>query len=1083
MKKNLKEMLEKYVLIFIIIFSGVYVNAQITLTHNVGTTPIKTDMFSCSEENESWSRVFKLSDFGIKPNEQFIIKSGQVAFSKSSKGASLYFSVAIIESEFPNGNSIKPIGSRGIGESPVINGSPEIIETTFETPIIVPAGTERILVSVSKYQSIYDEKAEIFIAGTEEDNDTSWYAGCHDTYFQTPTENLKTPVTNANFYINVTGEVFNVNSSGATTRLTHSPCEDLVKTTIYGSNIGGVSWARDFTLNNFGISNNEEFVINSGQVAIYYANWGTNIQFRIYKIDNNFPSSFSESDLIGQSQVVSIPYFGSNTSSAPRIFEVDFDTPIVIPNGVERILVEVFQGGGTVSFPGGTTTDDGSISWFKFYGLTFADVKDIGFPDTKLYINVTGNVNHVTNNFDMNISNICSEFLKEFGIQGTSNITSVTWDFGDPASGADNISSDLSPYHDFSSDGTYTITANVVAEDGTTEVLTETIEVKEPPKAYGINNIYACEDIFNTGISSSFDTFSIKEQVLGGQSDKIVTFIDGSGNQYESLPNPFTNTIANRETIKVRVSHKDNLCCYSETSFDLIINPLPSLELISDLKECDIDSDGYATFNLQEIYEKIKGNSANINVEFYHENGDQILTSLSTVNNLVLNQEVITVKAINTDTGCYNQSTIKLIVNPIPIANPLQEIFGCDDNNDGISEYFDTSNIESLVLGNQTGVEVSYYDNLGDKLPYPLPNPYTNTSKNNEIITVRVTDILSQCYSETPLIFKTITSPVINQPSNIYACNSENGITYFDLSNIKNEMIGNQTDLKVTYFDMDGNELQNTALNSYKNTKPWSETINVRVENVINDLCYIETSFNLIVNELPIVNLEKEYFLCNLESSLTLSINESLDSYEWLYQDNTLISKTHEADLIYSGNYKLIVREIKNGILCENSFEFELIRSTLPQITGIKQNGTPNNGSIEIVATGDGNFEYSIDGENFQDSNYFSNLEEETYTAYVRDKKGCGTDSKNITMVNYPKFFTPNDDGYNDFWQIKGVINFPNSRIEIYDRYGKLLKTLTSKDPGWDGFYNNKKMPSNTYWFKAIMDEENIFSGYFALKR
>ncbi|WP_408035681.1 T9SS type B sorting domain-containing protein [Tenacibaculum aestuarii] len=1063
------------------------ISAQITLNHNVGNTLVETDMFSCDEDNETWSRVFKLSDFGIKPNEQFAIKSGQVGLFKSSEGATLFFNVAIIGSGFQNGRSINGIGSRLIGETPIINGVPQVLDTTFDTPIIVPAGTERILVSVSKYQSIYDEKVEVLIAGTENDNDNSWYTGCFDTYFHTQTENLPTPVTNANFYINVTGEVFDVNSSGATTRLTHSTCDDIVKTNIYGCTTGGMSWSRDFILNNFGISNNEEFVINSGQVAIYYANWGTNIQFRIYKIDDNFPSSFSELNLIGSSQIVPISYFGA--SSSPRIFEVDFDTPIVIPYGVERILVEVLQGGGTVSFPGGTSSDDNTTSWFRSYSGgcppsgQFIDVKDLGYPETKFYVNVTGNVNHVTNNFDMNISNICSEFLKEFSIQGTSNITSVTWNFGDPTSGTDNISSDLSPFHDFSSEGTYTITANVLAEDGTTEVLTETIEVKEPPTAYGINNIYACEDVFNTGVSSSFDTSSIKEQVLGGQSDKIVTFIDGSGKQYESLPNPFTNTIANRETIKVRVSHKDNLCCYSETSFDLIINPLPSLELISDLKECDTDSNGYATFNLQEIHKNIIGNSTNIKVEFYHENGRQILTSLSTVTNLVINQEIITVKAINTDTGCYNQSTIKLIVNPIPIANPLQEIFGCDDNNDGISEYFDTSNIESLVLGNQTGVEVSYYDNLGNKLPYPLPNPYTNTSQNNETITVRVTDILSQCYSETPLILKTITSPVINQPSNIYACNLENGITFFDLSNIKNEMIENQTGLKVTYFDMDGNELQNTALNSYKNTKTWSETINVRVENIINDLCYIETSFNLIVNELPIVNLEKEYFLCNLEPSLPLSINESFDSYEWFYQDNTLISKTHEVNLIYSGNYKLIVREIKNDILCENSFEFELIRSTLPQITGIKQNGTPNNGSIEIIATGDGDFEYSIDGENFQDSNYFSNLEGETYTAYVRDKKGCGTDSKNITMVNYPKFFTPNNDGYNDFWQIKGIENFPNSRIAIYDRYGKLLKTLTSKDPGWDGFYNNKKMPSNTYWFKAIMDEENIFSGYFALKR
>jgi hypothetical protein len=43
----------------------------------------------------------------------------------------------------------------------------------------------------------------------------------------------------------------------------------------------------------------------------------------------------------------------------------------------------------------------------------------------------------------------------------------------------------------------------------------------------------------------------------------------------------------------------------------------------------------------------------------------------------------------------------------------LQEIIGCDDNNDGISEYFDTSNVESKVLGNQTGMKVTYFDSDG----------------------------------------------------------------------------------------------------------------------------------------------------------------------------------------------------------------------------------------------------------------------------------------------------------------------------------------------------------------------------------
>jgi PKD repeat protein len=76
-------------------------------------------------------------------------------------------------------------------------------------------------------------------------------------------------------------------------------------------------------------------------------------------------------------------------------------------------------------------------------------------------------------------------------------IASISWNFGDPASGIANTSKDLSPFHDFSNDGKYTITARVIGKDGTVEVLTEIIDAKEPPKAYGINNIYACEDSLN----------------------------------------------------------------------------------------------------------------------------------------------------------------------------------------------------------------------------------------------------------------------------------------------------------------------------------------------------------------------------------------------------------------------------------------------------------------------------------------------------------------------------------------------------------------------------------------------------------
>ena len=69
---------------------------QITLTHNIGTTPIETGMPSC-EEDEYWARTFKLSDFGISRNDQFIIESGQVGISKSYNGSYVSFNFYSIQ--------------------------------------------------------------------------------------------------------------------------------------------------------------------------------------------------------------------------------------------------------------------------------------------------------------------------------------------------------------------------------------------------------------------------------------------------------------------------------------------------------------------------------------------------------------------------------------------------------------------------------------------------------------------------------------------------------------------------------------------------------------------------------------------------------------------------------------------------------------------------------------------------------------------------------------------------------------------------------------------------------------------------
>ncbi|GAB1857493.1 T9SS C-terminal target domain-containing protein [Flavobacteriaceae bacterium MHTCC 0001] len=1075
--------------VLFIFFSICQLSAQITLTHNLGNIPIDTGMPNCDNE-EYWARTFNLSEYGILPSEQFIIKSGQVAISNAYEGAIVMFNIYTIDSNFPN-STPKAISYGNYTLAPLIGEIPEIITINFSNPVVVPTGTTRILIEVTQGEDIYNPHYKDFkIAGTLQGKDVSWFLGCREYYTYTSTEDLKNAVPNANFYINVTGETSNVSSSLSTTILSHNVCDKPIKTNIHSCSYSKIYWARLFNLEDFGVSENEEYIIDNGQLAVRGSNSGTAIKFNIYEVDDNFPDSFSETNLIGSSQEQRLPYIGEHN---PRIINVDFESPIIIPNNVKKVLVEVehiIYWGSGVFFMAGTLQDN-DLSWQRgctnviggqiFSNNEYVSTDQFGVSNANFFINVSGHTNHVTDNFEMNVSNICSEFLKEFSVEKAENIASIVWGFGDPASGLDNTSTDLTPYHDFSTDGIYTITAKVTGVSGSIEILTETIDVKEPPNAYGIPNIESCEDMEDTGISSSFNTSNIRERILGGQiENKVVTFIDGNGREYTNIPNPFTNNVKGRETITVRVARSDESCCYSETTFDLIVNPLPKLSSIENEDACDYDNNGIAFFDLSEIKNNILSSYANAQVEFYHENGTEVSTTVT--QNINPYEEEITIRVTPENTNCYNESKFKLIVNKLPQAYTLPELSGCDDNGDGISEYFDFSNVEKTVLENQTGMIVSYFDSEGNELHIPENNLFTNLIPFEETLVVRVTNPKTNCFSEIDLLLKTSTKPIFLPLQDIYACNEDNGFSTFDLSDIQNKIIGDQSNLNLYYFNEEGIDITNQISNNFNNSKPWAEKITVRAENVFSPECFSETKFHLHVNELPEINLKPSYFLCNLEPSLMLSSSSGLSSWEWTYQDGTVISTVASAIIKDVGTYSLKVFQETNSVICENSFQFELIRSTLPKIVDVKLREFSDNNSLEIIATGDGDFEYSINGDDFQDSPLFNSLLGGVYEPTVRDKLGCGEDSREVVLLDYPKFFTPNNDSFNDIWHVKGLQKFPEARIFIYDRYGKLIKQISANSVGWNGTFNGRLMEANDYWFVAELSPTRKVVGHFALK-
>jgi gliding motility-associated-like protein len=130
-------------------------------------------------------------------------------------------------------------------------------------------------------------------------------------------------------------------------------------------------------------------------------------------------------------------------------------------------------------------------------------------------------------------------------------------------------------------------------------------------------------------------------------------------------------------------------------------------------------------------------------------------------------------------------------------------------------------------------------------------------------------------------------------------------------------------------------------------------------------------------------------------------------------------------------------------------------------------------------------YEYSLNGTVYQESNRFTAVSGGIQTIYIREKGSCNPPvQKDFIVVNFPKFFTPNGDGFNDILKIPGLENYPSATLSIFDRMGKLIKTMDQNNLSWDGTYNEIQLPSTDYWYVLRLDDSGVEKrGHFSLKR
>lgn len=510
------------------------------------------------------------------------------------------------------------------------------------------------------------------------------------------------------------------------------------------------------------------------------------------------------------------------------------------------------------------------------------------------------------------------------------------------------------------------------------------------------------------------------------------------------------NTILiNNETY--HVSQTINNCESIKTSFTAIINPNVTPTLTSPQQFC---------IQQNAIVNNIAISGQNI--QWY-----DAITGGNLLSNTTLLQSGITYYASQTINGCESTRVPVLVTiqnTPAPTGNGNQSF----------------CSTENATLNNITvnGTNIIWYDSIMGTTILP-----TSTLLQNGV-TYYASQTINGCESTSRLAVSIQLINTLNASnySETICDDLNNGFETVNLSNYSSFLIASSGNVFKYYNSLIGaqnqipsDEIQNS--NNY-NLSIGNNIFYVRIESP--NTCFQVVTLNLTLVRKPFININDIMPICE-GSSITINAGFGYDNYLW--STNEISSSII---VTQPGNYSVTVSENHGSLVCSSTKNFTVVNSNIGTISEIiTSDWTQDENTISVLLSSNsvGNYEYSLNGINFQDSNTFYGLENGEYTVFIRDKNGCGISSEDVYLLMYPKYFTPNGDGFNDYWRIKFSENEPNLLVTIFDRYGKLIIQFYSNSNGWDGTYNGKQLPSTDYWFLVKRENGTEHKGHFSLKR
>ncbi len=242
----------------------------------------------------------------------------------------------------------------------------------------------------------------------------------------------------------------------------------------------------------------------------------------------------------------------------------------------------------------------------------------------------------------------------------------------------------------------------------------------------------------------------------------------------------------------------------------------------------------------------------------------------------------------------------------------------------------------------------------------------------------------------------------------------------------------------------------------------------------------------------PIDVTAADTVVCNDEVvNIQLSATGGFVSYFWDVTGETTSSITAINTGIFTVTGTTADGCVSNAsiqIINNSPFELNLFSPIFFDDFNVSAQGAED-GSIDLSVFG-GSGVFTYDWSNGGTTSDLSGLSGGVYSVTVADEQGCTvSDSINLKepeAIKLPNGFTPNGDGFNDFYVIKGIQGYPGNKVNIFNRWGNLVFSAQDYQNNWGGVSNDGNLlPDGTYFIVVDLNKEGTdnVENYIDLRR